>query len=169
MAINSTPDIHELVICANVFIKKDDKFLVLKRSKLKKYAPNVIHPVGGKVDLNENPFEAAIREAKEETGISIENLNLRAVLLEIIPRSNEPNNWVIYHFIGDYKAGDLIETEEGELLWLTPEEVRQADLFPSVHNIIDHILDLSKSTIFVTNTYGGHESNILESKQYYCK
>jgi 8-oxo-dGTP pyrophosphatase MutT (NUDIX family) len=169
MAINSRPDIHELVICANIFIKRDNKYLVLKRSEHKKYAPNVIHPVGGKLDQNENPFQAAVREAKEETGISVANLRLRAVLLEIKPLSDEPYNWVIYHFIGDYESGDLIETEEGELLWLNADEIKDSQLFPSVHNIIDNIFNLSEGTIFVTNEYGGHETNILRSEKNICK
>lgn len=169
MAINSHPDIHKVVICANIFIKKDDKYLVLKRSEHKKYAPNVFHPVGGKVDLNENPYEATIRETKEETGITVANLRLRAVLLEIKPLSNEPYNWVIYHFIGDYESGKVTQTEEGELLWLTADEIKNSPLFPSVHNIIDNIFNLSEGTIFVTNEYGGHETNILRSEKYICK
>src|SRR4051812_49193324 len=131
MAINTQPDIHELVICANVFIHKDGKYLVLKRSEQKKYAPGVLHPVGGKVDLNENPYETAVREAREETGITVKDLNLRAVLLELKPLSDEPYNWVIYHFIGEYDSGDTIETEEGELQWLTADEIKQSNLFPS--------------------------------------
>jgi 8-oxo-dGTP pyrophosphatase MutT (NUDIX family) len=168
MAINTRPDIHELVICANIFIRKENNYLVLRRSEHKKYAPNVIHPVGGKVDLDENPYQAALREAKEETGLTVTNLHLRAVLLEIKPVSYEPYNWMIYHFIGDYVSGDVLETEEGELLWLTEDEIKRSQLFPSVSNIVNHIFDLSKGTIFVTNEYGGHETNILRSEKYIC-
>lgn len=57
---------HKLVICANVFIRKDDKYLLLRRSPHKKYAPNYVHPVGGKVDLDEDPMEAGKRELLEE-------------------------------------------------------------------------------------------------------
>lgn len=169
MPINTDPDIHQLVICANIFIKKADKYLVIKRSEHKKYAPNIIHPIGGKTDLNENPYQTAVREAKEESGLSVTNLQLRAVLLEIKPISDEPYNWMIYDFIGDYESGELIETEEGTLLWLTEDEIKASQLFPSVQNIVNHVFDTSEGTIFVTNEYGGHESNIIKSEQYVCK
>ncbi len=83
--LHNAPDIHEQVICANVFIRKDGRYLLLRRSSLKKYAPNVVHPIGGKVDFGENPFTAA-REAKEEMGLTIKIVHLEAVLLEIDPR-----------------------------------------------------------------------------------
>src|ERR1700733_7447884 len=101
MPINNSPDIHEQVICANVFIRKGDKYLVLRRSPLKKYAPSVIHPVGGKVDIGENPFEAAIREVREEAGVEVKNVRLEAVLQEIEPLKGEPYNWLIFHFSAD--------------------------------------------------------------------
>src|SRR5579872_5769858 len=107
MAVNTKPDIHELVICANCFIKKGDKYLVLRRSKDKKYAPGVVHPVGGKVELGEDPFSAAIREVDEETGVKVGNLRLEAVLLERKPHLNEPWDWLIFHFSGDYLSGDI--------------------------------------------------------------
>lgn len=169
MAINSRPDIHELVICANIFIRKDDKYLVLKRSENKKYAPNFLHPVGGKVDLDENPYQAAIREAKEETGLTVTDLRLRAVLLDLKPLSDEPYNWMIYHFIGDYESGEILKTDEGELLLLSEDEIKNSQLFPSVENIIDHILDVSKGPIFVTNEFGGHEKDIIRSEQFISK
>ncbi|MFN8333427.1 MAG: NUDIX domain-containing protein, partial [Saprospiraceae bacterium] len=123
MAINSDPHIHQLVICANVLIKKDNKYLVIKRSPLKKYAPGIINPVGGKVDQNENHYQAIVREAMEETGLTIHNITLKAVIMEIKPVSDEPYNWLIYHFVADYLSGELTGNDEGEFLWMSKEEI----------------------------------------------
>src|SRR6266705_3523935 len=141
MTINNEPDIHNLVICANVFIRKDDKFLVLKRSPLKRWAAGVVHPVGGKVDLGEDPFTAAKREALEETGLTVTNLSLRAVILEIDPVKAEPGNRMIFYFIGDYDSGTVGGTDEGELMWLNEAEFKSKDLFPSVRAIVDSLFD----------------------------
>lgn len=153
MAINTEPDIHNLVICANIFIRKGDKFLVLKRSPKKKWAAGVVHPVGGKVDLGEDPITAAQREAREETGVAVKNLSLLAVILEIDPVKTEPGNWMIFHFVGDYDSGEVTDREEGELLWLTQDQIRQSKLFPSVKAVIDHMFDQTTGPVFARFEY----------------
>jgi 8-oxo-dGTP diphosphatase len=147
MPINNVPDIHEQIICANIFIRKDDKYLVLRRSPLKKYAPDVIHPVGGKVDIGENPFTTAVREVQEEAGVQVKNIRLEAVIQEIKPVTDEPYNWLIFHFSADYDSGEVITTEEGELVWLTANQIKAEKLFPSVRLVIDQILDPQKNIV----------------------
>ncbi|HEY4518233.1 MAG TPA: NUDIX domain-containing protein [Candidatus Paceibacterota bacterium] len=153
MPINTAPHVHNLVICANIFVRKDGKYLLLKRSPNKKYAPNVIHPIGGKVDQGENPYTAAKRELLEEAGIKVKNMRLEAVNMEIKPVKGEDENWLIFHFSGDYESGELLTTEEGEFVFIDPKDVPNQDLFPSVKPIIDHILNPSDGTVFFTVVY----------------
>lgn len=166
--INKKPEIHNLVICANVFIRKDGKYLLMKRSKNKIAAPGKIHPFGGKLDKNENPYEGAIREIKEEVGIDIKNLKLEAVVLELINEKDSSVNWLIFHFSADYDKGEIIETEEGQIVHLTEEEIKSADLLPSVKSIIDHILNPNDGTVFTTNNYKGFEKGLKEISKYIC-
>ena len=168
MPINTAPDIHEQIICANIFIRKDDKYLVMRRSPLKKYAPDVVHPVGGKVDLGENPYTAAVREVAEEAGVAVRNMRLEAVIQEIKPIKDEPYNWLVFHFSADYKSGEVISAEEGELIWLTPDEIRNETLFPTVRLIIDHILDHEKGTVFTTVEYDDNKQNIIGHTLDFC-
>lgn len=167
MAINSEPDIHNLVICANIFIRKGDKFLVLRRSQQKRWAAGVVHPVGGKVDLGEDPITAARRESREETGIAVKNLSLLAVILEIDPVKAEPGNWMIFHFVGEYDSGELAQTAEGELVWLTEAQIKKAKLFPSVKAVIDHMFDTSTGPVFARFEYKtDSEIDMAEAKIY---
>lgn len=55
---------------SSVYIVHEGKVLLHKHKKL-----NLILPPGGHIDRDELPHEAAIREAKEETGLEIELLN----------------------------------------------------------------------------------------------
>lgn len=153
MAINQDPHIHNLVVCANVFVRKDNKYLLLKRSPMKKYAPDVIHPIGGKVDLDEDPYTAGQRELFEEAGIKVKNMRLEAVLTEIAPVKGEPYNWVIFHFSADYDSGEIKKTEEGELVWLTAEEIPQQKLFPSLRAVVENILNPNDGTVFARMEY----------------
>ena len=62
-------------LIAHTLIEKDGKYLLIKRSKIKRGLPNV-YPCywdipGGSVEENELPREAAIREAIEEVNQKI--------------------------------------------------------------------------------------------------
>ena len=168
MPINTAPDIHQQVICANVFVRKDDKYLVLRRSPQKKYAPGVVAPIGGKVDLGENPHTAAVRELQEEAGVTVKNMRLEAVIQEITPVKDEPYNWLIFHFSGDYDAGEVTTTEEGELVWLTEDELKNEKFFPSVQALIGHILDHEQGTVFATFEYDEERQSIVKQTLDYC-
>lgn len=166
--MNTKPQIHNLVICANVFIRMNGKYLLMKRSKNKKHAPGYIHPFGGKIDLNENPYIGAVREIKEEVGIDIENLKLEAVILEIQPDKAKPENWLIFYFSADYKSGEIIHTEEGKAVYLNEKEIKSSNLLPSVKQVIKNILNPDDGTVFVSNKYTGFESGIQEISKNIC-
>ena len=151
--INTEPHIHENVVCANIFIRKDKKYVMLKRSEQKKYAPGFVHPFGGKLDPNENPYLGAQREVLEECGIKLKDMKLEAVILEITPHKGMKNDWLIFHFSADYESGEIEETEEGEILYLTNDEILKQNLFPSVRAIITNILNPNDGTVFATFAY----------------
>src|SRR5260221_1245512 len=98
MTINTEPDVHHLVICANLFIRSGDKYLLLKRSEKKRFAAGFLHPVGGKVELDEDPFVAAGREAFEEAGVKVKNMRLEAVPKEVLTPPDFDPTCVILHF-----------------------------------------------------------------------
>ncbi|MCY7040280.1 NUDIX hydrolase [Streptococcus sanguinis] len=62
-------------LIAHTFIEKDGKYLLIKRSKIKRGRPNVYPSYwdipGGSVEENELPREAALREAMEEVNQKI--------------------------------------------------------------------------------------------------
>jgi 8-oxo-dGTP pyrophosphatase MutT (NUDIX family) len=153
IGLTTRTDVHQHIVCANVFVWKGDRILVIRRSPTRRYAANVVHPVGGKVDPNEDPFTAAQREVTEETGLSVTNMQLEAVLLDIKPVPEEPLNWLVYHFSADYESGSLRRTQEGELVWLKPSQLAGERLHPSLIEIIEPILNRRKGTLFVTHTY----------------
>ena len=62
-------------LIAHTLIEKDGKYLLIKRSKIKRGRPNVYPSYwdipGGSVEENEMPREAALREAMEEVNQKI--------------------------------------------------------------------------------------------------
>jgi len=164
--INNPINIHKIVMCANMIVKKGDKFLVLKRSLNKKIDPGKLHFSGGKVDPNEEPLCAAQRELFEETGLKVDNIRLEAVITELSPYQHG-ENWLVFYFSGIYKSGKLKESPEGEFLWLNKKEIidQRQNLIPSVRVIIDYILDINQGTVFASFIHDGLEKVISKDFQ----
>ncbi len=164
MAVNTNPDIHQLVICANVYIVKENKVLMMRRSAQKTLLPGFLQPIGGKVDLDEDPLSAAKRELMEEANIQVSDLKLKGIVTEVKSKkdSHYQTNWQIFHFVGHYDKDNLGTTEEGELVWLTLNEIKQGKLSDSVRTMIDQLLEESSKVVFAKYTYG--ENNTLLEK-----
>lgn len=151
---NSHKTTHQMVICANVFLRRNDRLLLIRRSPHKRYAPGLLHPVGGMVEPHEDPITAAHREVLEETGLTITNLGLEAILYDIRPVRDEECDWLVYHFSADLGSGEPRESDEGDLVWVSREqflmEPKHASLQGSVARLI---LDPMVGAILVTHTY----------------
>lgn len=57
---------------SNIFIDEQGRLLLMKRSDQSKMFPDYWGLVGGYIEPGETPEEAAIREAKEEIGVTIQ-------------------------------------------------------------------------------------------------
>ena len=75
--------------------------------------------IGGKFEGVESPDECLLREAKEETGLTLTSWRCRGVvtfLTEI-----ESQGEFMYLFTADDFEGELIDCNEGELRWVSRE------------------------------------------------
>lgn len=65
--------IHEKIdFTVAIFVVHDEKILLIHHRKLDKWLP-----LGGHIELDEDPEQAALREAKEESGLEVELLGER--------------------------------------------------------------------------------------------
>ena len=72
------PHIHEKIdFTVAIFVVHDAKILLIHHRKLDKWLP-----LGGHIELDEDPEQAALREAKEESGLDVELLGERAPTTE---------------------------------------------------------------------------------------
>lgn len=136
---------------------------MLRRAEDKKFAPGFIHTVGGKMDPGENPLEAVRREVLEESGIIIKNIKLEAILVEIVPYVDLGQNWMVYYFSADYDSGELVSSKEGELLWLTKEELLNEKLLSSMKLLAKHIINPDDGLLIATLKYDQNQ-NVIESE-----
>jgi 8-oxo-dGTP diphosphatase len=126
-----------------VFIRNDKgELLLLKRSR----APNLGRwsPIGGKLDffIGESPFECAIRETLEETGMKIDEKDLR--LFAYISEKNYEGSghWLMFLFDCLASLNDLPpDGPEGTFAWFDREDVDNLTIPETDHLLVWPIYD----------------------------
>ena len=128
---------------AGAFLRYQDEVLLIKRGMHKKISPGLWAGIGGRMEQAEmdSPVRACLREIREETGITaeqIESLHLRYFTLCKL----EENLDSIYYFSGVLKEKpELCETPEGELHWIKPEEGTKLQMAPHIKAFYSHWVD----------------------------
>lgn len=140
-------DKRNISVTLECFVKKDGKYLMLHRGKHKRIMPDVWMAPGGHLEFNEGLFKCARREVREETGIEIKNLRVKAVGSGYLEDLNQE---LFFHFVmADYAGGEVIKNPaDGELVWVTPEEMAKLPtLLAEIHNILPALFDGSDKVI----------------------
>jgi len=105
---------HNSTLC---YLVKDGKVLMLHRVKKKN---DINHDkwigIGGKFEPEEAPEECILREAKEETGLTLTSWRCRGVVT-FLQEGGEGE--YMYLFTADDFTGELIECDEGDLQWVS--------------------------------------------------
>jgi 8-oxo-dGTP diphosphatase len=115
-------------------IKKNGKFLLLKRASHSKSYPNLWDFAGGKHDSGETPKQAVIRETKEETSYDINP----GEEIKKAEYHDEKHDLIFHFFIPKIISGDLtLSSEHSEYKWLTQEKIKDFELHPSVKLFFD--------------------------------
>ena len=104
------------------YAKKDGKTLMMHRVK----KDNDMHEgkwngLGGKLEKGETPEECAIRELKEESGLTAKNPKFKGILT--FPSQFHGEDWYVFVFVIREFEGELIESKEGNLEWVKDSEL----------------------------------------------
>ncbi|MDR3121111.1 MAG: NUDIX hydrolase [Clostridiales bacterium] len=126
---------------ASAFLKRGDEYLLMKRADNRKFLPGVWSSIGGKLETYElnDPQAACLREVQEETGITadqIRNLTFRYVILRRYCDTIRQN----YIYFGDTDAEPTIETDEGELHWISENELLDRTYTATFAAMLEHYL-----------------------------
>jgi len=112
---------HNSTLC---YITRGNEVLMLHRVKKK----NDINKdkwigIGGKFEADETPDECLLREAKEETGLTLTSWRCRAVVTFLT--ENKEDGEYMYLFTADGFDGELKECDEGDLQWISRDFLDQ--------------------------------------------
>ena len=109
---------HNSTLC---YITRGNDVLMLHRVKKKN---DINHDkwigIGGKFEGEESPDECILREAKEETGLTLTSWRCRGI---VTFRAEGSEGEYMYLFTADGFEGTLAECDEGDLQWISRDKL----------------------------------------------
>ena len=103
------------------YITRDDQVLMLHRIKKKQdINKDKWIGIGGKFLPEESPEECLLRETKEETGLTLTSWRCRGVITFL---NDCCEGEYMYLFTADGFTGELIDCDEGQLEWISRDQL----------------------------------------------
>ncbi|MEF9935484.1 NUDIX hydrolase [Clostridium sp.] len=110
------------------YIRKNGKTLMLHRVKKHgDYHKNKYNGIGGKFEEGESPEDCIIREAYEETGLTLKSPRLRGMIT--FPMFDMVDDWYTFIYTADEFEGELKECNEGNLHWIDNDKILDLNLW----------------------------------------
>lgn len=137
-----------------VVLRYEASFLLLERAN--EPHKGKIVPVGGKLDPFEDPYTAAIRETKEETGISLDQLQYAGVLIESSPTSY---NWHCNIYVADIPYQAPPPCDEGILKWIQYQDIPNILTPPTDWHIYQYLM---RGQVFAFNAIYNEAMELIQ-------
>ena len=132
---------------ATAFLKNDDDYLMMERSKDNKRMPGYWYGVGGHIEPEEinNPYAACMREVFEETGLKeddVENMKLKYIIM----RRSKDETVINYLYFGETKTRRTVGNDEGTLHWIPEKEVLNRLLVDALMLALKHYFEYGRNS-----------------------
>ena len=102
-----------------IYIERGEEYLMLHRTKKENDCNrDKWIGIGGKFESGESPEECALREAKEETGLTLTSYRYRGIVTFV---SDEWGTEYMHLFTADGFEGKMTQCDEGDLQWVERE------------------------------------------------
>lgn len=130
-------------IASYIVFRDGNKVALLLRGKNVSWMQNYYGLPAGKVEKNEPYLAAAVREAKEEVGVDINQADLKHILTMHRQEPGDDNEWVDLFFEATNWEGELQNAEphvHDKLEWFDLDELPE-NTITSVKEALQHIRD----------------------------
>jgi 8-oxo-dGTP diphosphatase len=115
-----------------------DDLLLLKGAPTKRIWPDRYNGIGGHVEPGEDVYTAAVREVREETGLSVRDVRLRGVIN--IPVEDR-QGIMVFVFAARAEDRRVTPSDEGRLEWVPRDRLASLDLVEDLPALIPRALD----------------------------
>ncbi|MDA0764769.1 MAG: 8-oxo-dGTP diphosphatase MutT [Proteobacteria bacterium] len=128
-----------IIVAAIALIDADDQVLIAKRPK-KKHLSGLWEFPGGKVEKNESPENALVREIKEELNININNKCIAPLTFSEF--KYEEFNLLLLLYICRRWDGTPMSMENNSIRWVKANKLREYNMPPADDSLIYSLQDL---------------------------
>jgi len=133
----------KVVTC--LLIDDKGKLLILKRSEKVRTYRGMWGGIAGYIEENEEPYETALKEIKEEVGLENEDVQFTKKLGPIKftdVYKNEKYDWEIFVFLFKIrkKSKINIDWEHSKYHWISPPEIIKYDTVPHLKEVVSKLL-----------------------------
>jgi 8-oxo-dGTP diphosphatase len=142
------------------FITRGDEILLLRGGEHKRVYPGRYNGVGGHVERDEDPLTGALREIKEETGLSVANARFRGVIH--VDAGND-NGILVFVFSAEAVSREVADSDEGTLEWVPRDRLNDLPLVEDLPLLIPLIFDSAPDAppFFVHTSYDAADRLVM--------
>lgn len=103
-----------------VYVRRDGRTLMIRKAR--GHQRGMWNGLGGKLEPGEAIEDGARREVREESGLEVERLSYRGLI--VFPRFDGRNDWYVWIFLATAR-GEPVASDEGRLEWVPTERVAE--------------------------------------------
>ena len=123
----------EQVILTNLCMITDGQSILVQDRKSEKW-PGVTFP-GGHIEHGESIISSIIREVKEETGLTVSNLELCGVQNWTDPK--DQYRYLVFCYKTSHFSGTIQSSDEGQVFWMDRVDLKNVQLADGFESMLD--------------------------------
>jgi 8-oxo-dGTP diphosphatase len=135
--------VKKLYVGMGAAVEKDGKFLILKRTESKDFAPNAWEVITGRLEEEESPRDGILREVLEETGLKAEIV--MPVDTGFFYRGGKEFPMVFISYWCRYVEGEVnLSWEHNQFKWASIEEILEEPTMNHFYSLFERIRQLKQ-------------------------
>jgi 8-oxo-dGTP diphosphatase len=147
------------------FLTCGDELLLLRGAPHKRLWANKLNGIGGHIEPDEDPLAGAQREIREESGLELDELSLRAAV-HVAGRGAYPGV-IFFVFVGQAPSKKVRSGDEGELCWYPLDQLPYDQMVEDLPLLIPHVLNRAGKGTSSAMIYGHYVSDDTGHMQFH--
>ncbi len=128
---------YQVVPRSIILLIKDGKVLLQKAPEDKKIFPGFYNGIGGHIERGEDVYSGAVRELREEAGISCDDLSLMGTIMIDV---EDEQGILLFVFSGEIIRGNITDSNEGSLHWIEINAINSMNVVEDIPELVSQVI-----------------------------